>query len=187
MVEHFELLDWAFYSIRRAIVRQMKSRPRKRQRGTGGFSIIEVLMVLLASTIVVAIAIPKYQTMKSGMQVTSTANAIAGAVSQTRYKALMNSQIYTLTITAPANTYVSKNISTGVSDSAIPLPSSLVQINGGTSATYTFTLCPSGTVFGSGGVCPGATTPPAISATYQGRQTNVTVSGVGNVTTTTIN
>lgn len=165
----------------------MKPRFCESKKGSPGFSVIELLMVLLAGSIVAAMAVPVYQTAKSGMQVTSTANAIAGAISQTRYLALMNSQIYTLTITAPANTYVAKNISTGVSNSSVPLPNSLVQINGGASATYTFTLCPNGTVFGAGGACPGATTPPAISATYQGRQTNLTVSGVGNVTTTTIN
>ncbi len=143
-------------------------------------------MVLLASSILAAIAIPTYQTMKSEMQMNSMANAIAGAVSQTRYAAIMNSEIYTLVITTPANTYVATNIGTGVASSAVPLPGSSILLNGGASATYTFTLCPNGTVYGAGGVCPGTNNPPAISATYQGRQTNVSVSGVGNVTTTTI-
>ncbi len=126
----------------------MKPRFCESRKGSRGFSVIELLMVLLAGSIIAAIAIPTYQSAKSSMQVTATANAIAGAVSQTRYSALMNSQVYTLTITAPANTYLATNISTGVSSSSVPLPSTLVQINGGASATYTFTLCPNGTVFG---------------------------------------
>lgn len=165
----------------------MTSRPGPPKGCIQGFSIIEILMVLLVGTIIAAMAIPTYQTMRSEMGMNSMASAIAGAISQTRYAAIMKSQIYTLAIATPANTYVVTNVSTGVANSSVPLPSSLILLNGGTSATYTFTLCPNGTVYGAGGACPGNNAPPAISETYQGRQTNVSVSGVGNVSTTTIN
>jgi len=150
-----------------------------------GFSIVELLIVMVVVGILAAMAIPRFQSAMTGMQLNSTVDAIAGVVSQTRYASIMNSQIYTLAITAPANTYVVTNVSTGVANTAVPLPSTAILINNGTAATYTFTMCPNGTVSGAGGVCPPVinTVPPALSATNGGRQVNINVSTVGNVTT----
>ena len=114
------------------------------------------------------------------------ANGVSAAAGKTRYRAIMNSQIYTLAVSTPANTYVVTNLPTGVADLVVPLPSTLIAINGGGNATYTFTFCPNGTVYGAGGVCPGANVPPALAFTFKGRQVNINVSSAGNVTTTTI-
>jgi hypothetical protein len=72
------------------------------------------------------------------------------------------------------------NVSTGVSDNAIPLTPHAVVLNGGSNVTYLF--CPNGTVWGAGASCPGTGTPPLLTAAYAGRQMNLSVSGVGNVT-----
>ena len=143
-----------------------------------GFSVPELLIVMLVAAVLTAVAMPMYNSAMNNMRMNGTASAISGAVSRTRYRAVMTSQAYTLVITAPANTYVVKNLSTAVSDSAIPLPNSGIAINGGTAGTYTFTLNANGTVSGAGG---GAI--PALALTYQGHETDITVSGVGNVTT----
>ncbi|HEX9014082.1 MAG TPA: hypothetical protein VF813_11215 [Anaerolineaceae bacterium] len=112
-------------------------------------------------------------------------NAITGAIGNTRYRAIMKSQALTLALTTPANSYVVTDLTTGVADAAVPLPGG-VAINGGGAAIITLTFCPNGTVWG-GGACPtGSSAPPALQITAQGRQINLSVSSVGNVTTTTI-
>ncbi|HTU35553.1 MAG TPA: prepilin-type N-terminal cleavage/methylation domain-containing protein [Candidatus Acidoferrum sp.] len=158
------------------------------QRGSGGFSVIELLIVVVVGAILTAIAVPLFNSAMTNMHMNSMASAISAAVSKTRYRAIMNSQTYVLDVHTPANTYIATNQGTGQTDRAVPFPSSTIAINGGTTATYEFTLCPNGMVYGAGGSCASAgnTTPPALSITYQGRQINISVSSVGNVTTTTI-
>jgi hypothetical protein len=133
-------------------------------------------------------SIPVYQSIMANMQMNSMASAISGVISQTRYAAIMNAQVYTFVITTPANTYVVSNVTAVTANAAVPLPGTQIAINGGTNATYTFTLCPNGTVYGAGGTCPTSplTLPPALSATNKGRQVNINVSSVGNVTTTRV-
>jgi prepilin-type N-terminal cleavage/methylation domain-containing protein len=159
-----------------------------RKPRANGFTLLELLLVIAVGMILTAVAIPVIGTTMNNMRMNSVVNAISSAVSKTRYESIMVSQPYTLVLTAPANTYVVTNTSTAFASPVTPLPSQLVQINGGAAATYTFTFCPNGTVYGAGAVCnpPAGAAPPAISVTSQGRQINVTVSGVGNVTTTTI-
>lgn len=153
---------------------------------SGGFTLLELLLVIFVGTVLMAVAIPTMRSVMNNMRVNSMVSAISGAVAKTRYQAIMGSQPYTLTITAPANTYVVTNVTTTVASAPVPLPGQNVALNGGAGATYTFTFCPNGTVYGAGGVCPGANAPPALSVSSQGRQVNVNVTSVGNVTTKSI-
>lgn len=163
-----------------------QQRPRKAARSQRarerGFTIPELLVGLIVATILTAIALPVYNGVMNNLRMNGTVEAISGSLSRTRYQAVMTSQTYTLVITAPANTYVVKNVSTGVAAAAVPLPNPSILINTGTAATYTFTFNANGTVTGAGG---GAI--PALALTYLGHETDITVSGVGNVTTKTVN
>jgi prepilin-type N-terminal cleavage/methylation domain-containing protein len=154
----------------------------EKQNNSRGFTVAELLIVLLVGTVLTAIAIPVMSSAMAIMRLNSTVSAITAAISQTHYRAIMNSQLYTLVLTTPNNTYVVTNVTTNTADAPMPLPNQAIALNGGASATYTFTLCPNGTVYGAGGTCPGNNLPPALTATYQGRQTNINVSSVGNVT-----
>jgi len=156
------------------------------KRGSRGVSTPELLIAMIIGSILTAAAIPAYNAGMTGMRLNATAGAISGAVSGARYRAIMNSQIYTITFTAPGNTYVVKNIATNTSAAPVPLPTPLVAVNGGTAATYVYTLCPNGTVFGAGGTCPNANSTPALVLTYKGREIDLSVSGAGNVTTKTV-
>lgn len=151
-----------------------------------GFTLPELLVTLLVASVLTAIAIPVMNAAMISMRLNSTVTAMSSAISNTRYRAIKDSQVYTLTVTTPGNTYVVTNVGTGTADSAVPLPNSGTALNGGGSATYTFTLCPNGTVYGAGATCPGNNTAPALAATYLGRETDIGVSGAGNVTTTHI-
>lgn len=119
------------------------------------------------------------------MRLNSAVSAMSSAITQTRYQSIMTSQSYSLVINSVGNTYVITNLSTGVAGSAIPFTPSAVAVNGG-AGTSTFLFCPNGTVWGAGATCPGAGAPPAITAVFEGRQINLNVSSVGNVTTTQI-
>jgi type II secretory pathway pseudopilin PulG len=165
--------------------RSSKRLPDARRR-SGGFTLIDVTVTMLVALILAGIAVPSFSKFMDRMTVNSTASAISAAISNARYRSIMNSQVYTVAVTAPANTYVVTNIGTGTADAAVPLPDPIVLLNGGSSGTYTFTLCPNGTVYGTGGACPGNSNPPALAFTYQGREVDINVSSAGNVTSTTI-
>lgn len=156
-------------------------------RRESGFTMPELLVGVFVAVIITAMAVPIYQNTLMNWRMNSMASAITGAISSTRYQALSKSQTYTLAITAPANTYVVTNVSTGTAATAVPLPSNQILVNGGT-GTSTFTLCPNGVVYGAGGSCAtGSPNPPAISVSYNTRKINISVSSVGNVSTTITN
>ena len=143
-------------------------------------------MVMTVGMILAAMAVPAVNSGMARMQVNSTANSMSAAISNTRYRAIKDSQVYTVGLTTPANTYVVTNVATGGADSAVPLPNPGISVNGGSNSTYTFTLCPNGTVYGAGGACPGTNATPALAFTYEGKEVDISVSSAGNVTSTTI-
>jgi prepilin-type N-terminal cleavage/methylation domain-containing protein len=167
-----------------------KSRIGLRERARCGFSMVELLIVVLVGGILTAVAIPKFQSALLNSQMNSTAMAISASVSQTRYSAIMNSQIYTLVYTVAPNTlttYVVTNVTTSAASPAAAIPNIAILVNGGTAATYTYTFCPNGIVYGAGGICSGNTNaPPALTLTNGGRQENINVSSVGNVQATRV-
>jgi prepilin-type N-terminal cleavage/methylation domain-containing protein len=172
--------------VQRLATRSADRRIRRSPRLDEGFTILELLVVLAIGIILTAATVPVLSSTMSRMRLNSAVASISTAISKTRYLSIRNSDIYTLAITVPQNTYVVTDVSANVVYRVEPLPS-LVAINGGAAAVYTYTFCPNGTVYGAGGTCVNnANLPPALSATYQKRQTNISVSTVGNVTTKNI-
>lgn len=155
------------------------------QRKSAGLTLLELLIVVAVGATITAIAIPVLGSALQRMHLSSMAASLSSAVLKTRYSAIKNSQVYTMTITTPANTYVVTNVSTGVASPNIGLPPE-VALNGGVANTYTYTFCPNGVVYGVGGVCPGLTLPGLMKATVQNAEVDISISSVGNVTTTTI-
>lgn len=155
-------------------------------RAEQGLTVLELLVVLAMGTVLTAMSVPIASSVIASMRMNAAVTSISAAMSKTHYRAIRDSDVYTLTLTTPQNTYVVTNVSTNVADRVEPF-SSLIAINGGANATYTYTFCPNGTVYGAGGVCVNnPNLPPPLAATYQTRQTNINVSTVGNVTTTII-
>jgi type II secretory pathway pseudopilin PulG len=156
------------------------SRPSR----AAGFTLLEALIVVAVGVVLTALAIPVISNTLVNMRMNSSVSQFTAALSSSRFQAIKASQPYTLVITAPANTYVLTNTVTGYAAPAVPFPS-YIDINGG-GGTFTYTLCPNGTVYGAGGACPGTNQPPSLSFQYQNRQIDIAVSEVGNVSTTTI-
>jgi prepilin-type N-terminal cleavage/methylation domain-containing protein len=156
------------------------------KRSSAGLSLVELMVVMAIGTVLSLLAVPVFNSAMTTMRLNAVASNVSAAIGKTRYRAIMNSQPYTLTLSTPGNTYVVTNLQSKVTDNAVPLPSTLVAINGGGNATYTFTFCPNGTAYGAGGTCPSANVTPVLSLTYKSRQTDISVSSVGNVTTNAI-
>jgi Tfp pilus assembly protein FimT len=157
-----------------------------------GFTVPELLITCLVGTVLTAVSIPMFYNALNSMRLSNMVSNLSGTISGTRYQAIMKNQVYTLVITVPANTYVVTNVTTSTAGAATPLANGqTIKLNGGTAATYTYYLCPNGTVYGASGGCPGQTgfasvAPTTLSVSYGSRQVNIAVSTVGNVTTTTI-
>jgi prepilin-type N-terminal cleavage/methylation domain-containing protein len=167
----------------------MHGRNSSFQQRSRGFTMLETAMVILILGVLVAITLPFYNGSRSDSQMNSTVGSISAVLTQTRYAAIMNSQVYTVVFTAPANTYVVTNVATSTSQSAVPLPYTTVLINTGTAATYTFTFCPNGIAYGAvSGLCPPSTvvTPPVLTLSNLTRKVQLNVSSVGNVTPTSL-
>jgi len=157
-------------------------------RRSAGVTLLELLIGMAVAAVLTAMSVPVVKSTMSRMRMNSAVSAISASITKTRYQAIRNSDIYTLAITVPQNTYVVTDVSASpqVVSPSVPLPNT-VAINGGNSAVFTYTLCPNGTVYGAGGTCTNnVNTPPALSVTNGTLQTNVNVSTVGNVTTTVI-
>lgn len=153
---------------------------------SAGFTIAELLIAMAVAAILAAMSVPIVNSTMSRMRMNSAVSAISSSISKARYQAIRNSDIYTLAISVPQNTYVVTDVSTNVASTAVPLPNT-VSINGGQAAVFTYTLCPNGTVYGAGATCTNnVNAPPALAVTYSQLQTNINVSTVGNVTTTVI-
>ena len=151
-----------------------------------GFTMIELLVALAIGTILTVMSIPVMRTTMSRMRMNSGVASITTVITKTKYRAIRNSDVFTLAISVPQNTYVVTDVTTNVADRVEPLPNYMT-LNGGNAATFTYTFCPNGTVYGAGGVCVNnLNAPPALVVTYQQRQTNMSVSMVGNVTTKVI-
>jgi type II secretory pathway pseudopilin PulG len=150
-----------------------------------GFTLLEALIVVAIGIIMTAVAIPVISTAWANMRINSSVADFTAALNTSRYQAIKNSQIYTMAITAPGNTYVLTDISATPPSAApaVALPPYITINSGG--GVYTYTLCPNGMVYGAGGACPGPV-PPALLFKYQNRQINISVSEVGNVSTTII-
>jgi prepilin-type N-terminal cleavage/methylation domain-containing protein len=157
------------------------------QRRLRGFTMLELLITMTIGVILAVIAIPVLGSALQRMHLSSMTSSVSTGILKARYEAIRDSQTYTLTITTPANTYVVKNVQTGAAGPTIPLPPE-VALNGGVANTFTYTLCPNGIVYGaSGGTCvPGNPNPPLLKATVAGAEVDISVSSVGNVTTTNI-
>jgi prepilin-type N-terminal cleavage/methylation domain-containing protein len=169
----------------RVQVQSSVSRNRRHRRARG-FTLLEAIVAVVIGSVLTAMAIPVWVQQMAQMRLSSAVSTLSSAMTRTRYRAIMTSQPYTVTITSPADTYTITNQGTSVADNPVAFTPSAVAINGGGGGTYSYLFCPNGTVWNSGTTCPGSGTPATITAAFEGRQINLTISGVGNVTTTNI-
>jgi prepilin-type N-terminal cleavage/methylation domain-containing protein len=157
--------------------------PEDRRVGRGlsrnerGFSLIEIVIVLLVGTILTAIAIPQ---VKSGLNTYRLNSAVAMAkwsIQSTRFQALMKGYPYQVAFRATNFNYQIQNLPSGATyqnvGTTVPLASWPMTL----SADTTLRFMPNGSVNAPvGGL--------SFTITYQGTTKSFTVSNYGNVAVT---
>jgi Tfp pilus assembly protein FimT len=165
-----------------------------RRRATG-FSLIEVVTVTAIAIILMAIAIPVAGNAFRGFHLTASTTAIAGAIQNARYQAIMVGCPFTLTFSTTAATYqlatqavsgtppACANGYSNVGALQYWTTSGDVSLQSG-ATTFVLTFNPNGIVTATGG-SPSCASGIGCLVLSNGKYTNtVIVSGVGNVTTT---
>lgn len=146
-------------------------------RNAWGFTMIEIVIVLLIGSILTAMAIPQ---VKSGLYAYRLNSAVAMAkwsIQSTRFQALMKGYPYQVAFSAANKNYQIQNLPSGTTyqnvGTAVPLAAWPMTVN----ADTTLQFKPNGSVTASvGGL--------SFTITYQGTTKTITVSNYGNVTVT---
>ena len=171
-------------------VLQHSCQPRvNRSQSVRGFSLLELMFVVLIGLIMTAMAVPLLNNGMTAFRIRGAATAVAGTVQSTRYLAIFNGYPFRLVIDSAAKTYQvqSDQARAGVfTNYCVPAAASCpVPLMGSGSsvalgADTTFTFSPGGTVqstTASGGVT-------TMVLTYSGKTETITVSSYGNIKVT---
>jgi Tfp pilus assembly protein FimT len=158
---------------------------RSRSRSAGGFSMLELVLVVAVMMIVFAIAVPAIQRQVQLYSLRSAVAATTGAIQSTRYQAIYHGCQYQMVLTAANKTFTVANqnpapgtatcqAAFGAASGANPLPGSGVTM----STNLTLVFHPSGRVVATAGPA----NPIQFTMTYPGVQTEtITVSSYGNI------
>jgi Tfp pilus assembly protein FimT len=154
---------------------------------TAGYSLLQVVVALAVSFILAGISTPVFMRALNAYRFSSAVSAVTGAITSTRFQAIMHGCPYQLVLTSLPMTYqvysevpstVGSACATSYSavGSAIPIPSAGPITMSGTSFTFTFSS--NGTV--SEVASPTGT---GLQLANSLKSTYIYVSGVGNVST----
>jgi prepilin-type N-terminal cleavage/methylation domain-containing protein len=158
------------------------------RRGSRGFTLIELIIVIAIAGVLTAMAIPVVQNSLRVYKLRSSIAGLTGAIQSTRYQAIFHGCQYQLAFSAANFNYTVASESAGVSGAAclaafgapgtaIPLPGGGATL--GTDVTLRF--YPSGQVT----AIVGPTNPTTLTLTYPGLPTEqITVSNYGRVNVT---
>ncbi len=152
-------------------------------RNSAGFTLIELVVVIVISITIAAFAVPNFQNMMNSYRLSSAATSIQGAVQATRYQAITGGCSYQLALTTTSQFYqvqaqqitgsppaCSTSTYTNVGNPVQWSTSSKISL----SNNITYTFLPNGSVTISGS--------NPITLTLNGVWKQITVSGTGYAT-----
>jgi type IV fimbrial biogenesis protein FimT len=158
-----------------------------KRTSTKGFTILELLLVVSVIIVLSAIALPSFTNAINGYRLSAAVSAATGAISSTRFQAIMHGCPYELIFTSPTMSYqVYSELPATVgaacastfaaSGSSVPMPSAGPITMSGTSFTFTFN---------SNGTVTEVASPAGTGFLLQNslRSIYIYVSGVGAVET----
>jgi prepilin-type N-terminal cleavage/methylation domain-containing protein len=151
----------------------------------GGFTLLEVLIVVAISFVLVALSLPLVQNTFAYFRLRGAVSSVTGAIQSTRYQALQNGYPYAIALNAAARTYQVQDDPTNAGlfvnvGNTIPLSGSGDSV--ALDADKSFTFRPSGRVTSPQADANGNTTLTLTART--GRTATITVSRYGNVNVT---
>jgi prepilin-type N-terminal cleavage/methylation domain-containing protein len=151
-----------------------------------GYTLVELLVVLVIAATMTAVAAPVIQGALSNIRLTSAVQSTTSAISTTRYQALRYGYPFQLKLNSTTLTYQVLSEPVGAAafanvGSAIPISASNVALNANTTLQFN----PSGTVQFISGAAGFSLDAQTFTIAFAGKTTTVTVSSVGYVTTST--
>lgn len=157
---------------------------------TGGFTLIQALIVVAISLAMTAVAVPVFTNAVNSYRFSAAVSAATGAISATRFQAIMNGYPYEIVFTASTMSYRVYSETTASCPPAFTAVGSSIPMEstGGitmTGPTVTYTFYSNGTVYGpisTTSPCPN-TAAPIFEISNSVKSNYVYVSGVGDVET----
>jgi prepilin-type N-terminal cleavage/methylation domain-containing protein len=157
------------------IYQQRESRLKSKRLGHNrGFTMIEVVIVLLIGSILTAMAIPQIKSQLYAYRLNSAVAMAKWAIQSTRFQALMKGYPYQVVFSSANTNYQVQNLPSGSTyqnvSSVVPLASWPMTVNQDTTINFK----PNGMVTATVGS-------NVFTITYQGATKTITVSNYGNV------
>jgi prepilin-type N-terminal cleavage/methylation domain-containing protein len=160
-----------------------------RNNSERGFTLIEMIFVVVIAVIMTAMAIPLVNASLTSYRIHGAASAVSSGIQSTRYQAIFNGYPFQMVVNSAALTYQVKSdpnrtgtfanfCSSGANSCPVPLAGSGLNVT--LNADTTFTFSPGGTTQ-STTAAAGVTT---MVITYSGKTETITVSSYGNVKVT---
>ena len=145
-----------------------------------GFTMLEVVIVLLVGSVLTAMAIPQVQSGVYRYRLQGAVASATWAIQSTRYQALMEGYPYQVAFTSSNNSYQIQNLPPGAGayanvGTAVPLSGTAVTLNQNTTLQFK----PNGFVSAPVGALN-------FTITYRGLCQKVTVSNYANISLSTI-
>jgi prepilin-type N-terminal cleavage/methylation domain-containing protein len=155
---------------------QWFKRRRASAQGQCGFTLLELMVVLLVVLVLSALAIPQVQAALYAYRLNAAVSASTWAIQTTRYQAIMHGYPYQVALNKANNTYQVLSEPGGTAafsavGTAVPMATSVIAF----SASTTLQFSPNGSV----SAVLGSMT---YSVSYGGATKNVTVSNYGSIT-----
>lgn len=149
----------------------------RRYGNARGFTLVELIMVVLVGSILTAAAIPQIQRALYAYRLRSAVDSATWAIQSTRYQALQEGYPYQVVFTASTGKYQIQNLPSGTTytnvGSAVPLSGTAIAMTPNTTLQFK----PNGSVVASvGGL--------SFTISYQGTTETITVTNYGNVSVT---
>jgi len=168
----------------------MSKKSIRENSATGGFSVLELLLVVSVVLVMTGMAIPAGRSAMKSFQLDGAADSASGAIQGARYQAIMHGYPYQLDFNSTTNQFqLSNEVPPAVSFStvggAVPISGSTVTMGVGTassgSAGHLIMLFKAN---GAVSVTSGQTMPATLTISYNGTTKHLTVSNYGSISTT---